>query len=30
MTDEPVSRYYWSQRLKLHYAVWETSRRRCC
>ncbi len=22
MTDEPVSRYYWSQRLKLHYAVW--------
>ena len=19
---EPVSRYYWSQRLKLHYAVW--------
>ncbi len=22
MTDEPVSRYYVSQRLKLHYAVW--------
>jgi pimeloyl-ACP methyl ester carboxylesterase len=22
MTDQPVSRYYWSQRLKLHYAVW--------
>ncbi len=22
MTAEPVSRYYWSQRLKLHYAVW--------
>lgn len=22
MQDEPVSRYYWSQRLKLHYAVW--------
>lgn len=22
MPDEPVSRYYWSQRLKLHYAVW--------
>ena len=22
MTDEPESRYYWSQRLKLHYAVW--------
>ena len=22
MSDEPVSRYYWSQRLKLHYAVW--------
>ena len=22
MTDEPRSRYYWSQRLKLHYVVW--------
>jgi pimeloyl-ACP methyl ester carboxylesterase len=22
MSDEPVSRYYWSQRLKLHYVVW--------
>ena len=22
MSQEPVSRYYWSQRLKLHYAVW--------
>src|SRR5438128_2160544 len=22
MTDEPESRYYWSQRLKLHYVVW--------
>jgi pimeloyl-ACP methyl ester carboxylesterase len=22
MTQEPVSRYYWSQRLKLHYVVW--------
>jgi pimeloyl-ACP methyl ester carboxylesterase len=22
MSDEPESRYYWSQRLKLHYAVW--------
>ena len=22
MLDEPVSRYYYSQRLKLHYAVW--------
>lgn len=22
MSEEPVSRYYWSQRLKLHYAVW--------
>lgn len=22
MPDEPVSRYYWSQRLKLHYVVW--------
>ncbi|HXK32847.1 MAG TPA: alpha/beta hydrolase [Dehalococcoidia bacterium] len=22
MPEEPVSRYYWSQRLKLHYAVW--------
>lgn len=22
MTQDPVSRYYWSQRLKLHYAVW--------
>lgn len=22
MPDEPESRYYWSQRLKLHYAVW--------
>jgi pimeloyl-ACP methyl ester carboxylesterase len=22
MCDEPTSRYYWSQRLKLHYVVW--------
>ncbi len=22
MSDEPLSRFYWSQRLKLHYAVW--------
>lgn len=22
MSQEPESRYYWSQRLKLHYAVW--------
>lgn len=22
MPDEPVPRYYWSQRLKLHYVVW--------
>jgi len=22
LSQEPVSRYYWSQRLKLHYAVW--------
>ena len=22
MPNEPVSRYYWSQRLKLHYVVW--------
>jgi pimeloyl-ACP methyl ester carboxylesterase len=22
LQDEPVSRYYWSQRLRLHYAVW--------
>jgi len=22
LSEEPVSRYYWSQRLKLHYAVW--------
>ncbi|MBI5285171.1 MAG: alpha/beta hydrolase [Chloroflexi bacterium] len=22
MSQEPVSHYYWSQRLKLHYAVW--------
>jgi pimeloyl-ACP methyl ester carboxylesterase len=22
LAEEPVSRYYWSQRLKLHYVVW--------
>lgn len=22
LSDGPISRYYWSQRLKLHYAVW--------
>jgi pimeloyl-ACP methyl ester carboxylesterase len=22
LSDDPVSRYYWSQRLKLHYVVW--------
>ena len=22
MSDQPLSRYYWSQRLKLHYVVW--------